>query len=67
MKEAKLGMGEMGARFLEEGREWKLPDLLHAQDLVLWGGSEEDLKPMTGRFDQVCRGKDLKIYNDKAR
>ena len=33
MKEVK--MARMGVRFLEEVREWRLPDLLYADDLVL--------------------------------
>ena len=28
MKEVKMGMGRSGVRFQEEGREWRLPDLL---------------------------------------
>ena len=40
---------------MEERREWKLPGLLYADDLVLRGKSEETLRPMVGRFVQVCR------------
>ena len=36
MKDVKMGMGRMGVRFLEKGREWRLPDLLYADDLILW-------------------------------
>ena len=32
--------------FLEEGREWRLPGLLYADDLVLCGKSEKYLKVM---------------------
>ena len=32
--------------FLEDGREWRLPVLLYADDLVLCGESEEDLRVM---------------------
>ena len=32
MKEVKMGMGRRGVRFMEEGREWKLPGLLYADD-----------------------------------
>ena len=39
-----MGMGRRGVRFLEDGREWSLPDLLHADDLVLCGELEEDLR-----------------------
>ena len=37
MKKAKMGMGRRGVRFQEEGREWRLPGLLYADDLVLCG------------------------------
>ena len=37
MKEAKMGMGRMGGKFLEEGRDWRLPGLLYVDDLVLFG------------------------------
>ena len=49
MKEVKMKMWRMGVRFLEEGKEWRLPGLLHADDLVLCGQSEEDLKEMRVR------------------
>ena len=37
------------------GREWRLPGLLYAHDLVLCGESENDLMVMVGRFAEVCR------------
>ena len=37
-------------RFQEEGREWRLPVFLYANDLVLCGESKEDLRVMVGRF-----------------
>ena len=37
MKDVKMGMGRMRMRFQKEGREWRLPDLLYADDLVLCG------------------------------
>ena len=33
----KMGMGRMRLRFLEEGRKWRLPGLLCADDLALCG------------------------------
>ena len=57
LKEVKMGMGRRGARFREEGREWRLLGLLCADDLLLWGESEEDLKAMVGLFIEVCRRK----------
>ena len=35
IKEVKMVMRRMGVRFLKEGREWRLPGLLYADDLVL--------------------------------
>ena len=43
-------------RFLEEvGGEWRLPDLLYVDDLVLCGKLEEDLQVMVGHFVEVYR------------
>ena len=67
MKEVKVGMERMGVRFLEEGREWRLPGLLYANDLVLCGESEEDLKVMVERFVDVCRRRGLKVNADKSK
>ena len=41
--------GKEGMRFLEEEREWRLPGLVYANDLVLFDESEH-LKAMVGRF-----------------
>ena len=61
MKEVKMGMRRRGVSFLEDGKEWRLPGLLYAEDLVLCGASEEDLRVMLGRFAVVCRRKALKV------
>ena len=39
-------MRKRGVRFMEEGREWRLPGLLYASDVVRYGESEEDLRAM---------------------
>ena len=54
----KVKMG-MGSEVLEDGREWRLPGLLDADDLVLCGESEEDLRAMMGQFAEVCRWREL--------
>ena len=46
MKEVKMGIGRRGVRFLEDGREWILPDLLYVDYLFLCGVSEENLRVM---------------------
>ena len=45
-------------RFQEEGREWRLLGLLYADDLVLCGESEEDLKAILGDF-MKCEGEEV--------
>ena len=39
IKEVKIAMGKMGVSFLMDGREWRLPGLFYADDLVLCGES----------------------------
>ena len=67
MKEVKMGMGRRGVRFLEDGREWGLPGLLYADDLVLCGESDLDLRVMVGQFNVVCRRRELKVYASKSK
>ena len=54
-------MGRRGVRFQEDIREWRLPDLLHADDLVLYGVLEEDLRVMVRQFTGVCKRRGLKV------
>ena len=50
MKGVKVGMRRMGVRVLEEEREGRLLDLSYADELDLWGESEENLRVRMGRF-----------------
>ena len=43
------------------GRDWRLPGLLYADDLVLCGELEDDLRAMVEHFVEVCRRKGLKV------
>ena len=54
-----MGMGRR-----EDGR---LSGLLYADDLVLCGKSEEDLRVIVGCFAEVCRRRGLKIMQVRAR
>ena len=63
MKEVKMWMGKRGVSFLGDGREWRLPGLLYATDLVLRGESKEDLRAMV----EVCRRRGLKINAGKSK
>ena len=66
MKEVKMGMGRRGVSFLEDGREFRLPGLLYADDLVLCGEAE-NLRVMVGRFAEVCRRRGLKVNACKSK
>ena len=61
MDDVKMGMERRGMRFLEDGRGWRLPGLLYADDLVLCGKSEENLKAMIGGFAEVCKRREVKV------
>ena len=67
MKEVKMGIGRRGVSFLEDGREWRMPGLLYAEDLVQCGESEEDLRVMVGRFAEVCRRRGLKVNEGESK
>ena len=67
MKDGNMGMGRKGVRFQEERREWRLPGLLYADDLVLCGESEEDLRTMLGWFIEVCRRRGLIVNGGKSK
>ena len=55
IKELKMGMGRRGVSLMEDEREWRLPSLFYADDLVLCDEWEDDLRMMVGRFVKVCR------------
>ena len=62
------GDGEDGdERFMEEGREWRLPGLLYADNLVMYGDWKEDLKVMVDHFVEVCRRRGVKVNGDKSK
>ena len=51
----------------KERREWRLPGLMYANDLVLCGESEEDLRMMVRCFVEVCRRRGLKVNAVKSK
>ena len=67
MKELKMGMGKRGVSFMEDEREWRLPGLLYADDLVICGESEENLRVMVGQFAELCRRRELKVNAGKSK
>ena len=44
-----------------------MPELLYADDLVLCGESEEDLRSRVGRFVEACRRGGLKVKVGKSK
>ena len=67
MMEWNMGIGRKGERFQEEAREWRLPGLLYADNLVLCGESEVDLRAIGGSFIEVCRRRGLKVSAGKSK
>ena len=57
----------MAAQCIYGWREWRLPGLLYADDSVLFGESEEDLRVMVGRCVEVCRRRGLKVISGKKK
>ena len=53
--------------FLEVRRERKSPSLLYADDLVLCGEWEENLRAMVGHFVEVCRRRGLQVNTGKSK
>ena len=54
-------------RFQEEGREWRLPGFLYADDMVLCGESEVDLREIVRHFVEVCKRRHLKVNAGKSK
>ena len=50
-----------------DGRKWRLPHLLYANDLALCGKLKEDLRALVECFVEVCRRKGLKDNADKSK
>ena len=44
-----------------------MPGLFYADDLILCGESEKDLRVMVVRFPEMCRRKELKVSAVKSR
>ena len=66
-EEGEDGDGKKGSEIPVGGREWRLPGLLYANDMILCGESKEDLRAMVGRFVEVCRRRDLKVNPCKSK
>ena len=61
----KMGMGRRGSE--NPGGEERMEIIFHADDLVLYGESEKDLRAMVGRFVEVCRRRGLKVNAGKSK
>ena len=44
-----------------------MPGILYANDLVLCGELEEDLRVMVGQFAQTCRKRRMKVNAGKSK
>ena len=62
-----MGIRRREVRFLEKGREGRLPGLLYRYDLVLCGESKEELRAMVGLFVGACRKRILIVNEGKSK
>ena len=67
LMKVKMGKERRGVRFLDDGKEWTLLGLLHADDLALCRKSEGDLWAMVGWFVEVSWTRGLKINAGKSK
>ena len=54
-------------RMVVNRREWRVPCLLYANDLVLCSESEEGLRKLVERFGSVCKRRGLTVNTDKSK
>ena len=57
----------MGLRFLDKWNELRLAVILCADDMILCGELEGDLKTIVGHIVAVCRRSGLKVNEDKSK
>ena len=51
----------------ENGREWRLNQLLFADDTALLADSEEKLRQLVEEFGRVCSRRKLKVNESKSK
>ena len=71
MKEENMGMGKRGVSYMEDGREWRLPSLSYADDLVLYNKSEENLRVIASKSNVMIlngeEGLECEVHVDGIR
>ena len=68
MREMTATVGEVGVEMVgENGEEWKLNQLLFADDTALVAESEEALQRLVGEFDRVCSRRKLRVNVGKSK
>ena len=67
MKEWKMRIQGEGAELNENGKLWKVPSCLYADDAVLFAESEEKLQRMVSEFNCVCERRKLKVNAGKSK
>ena len=68
MREMNARVGEVGVEMVGgNGEEWKLNQLLFADDTALVAESEEALQRLVGEFDRVCSRRKLRVNVGKSK
>ena len=67
MKEVKQGMSNKGVQLVCGKIEWRISDLLYADDVAFVAESGSELNEMVNKFNRVCIRRGLKINADKSK
>lgn len=54
-------------KLIENEREWSVPCLLYAVDLILCSESKENLRVLVERFFRVCKRRGMQVNVDKSK
>ena len=69
MREVKRECMEEGLKLQSEkgGVQWRVNMLLHGDDTVLMGETEESLQRLVTSFDRICRKRKVRINGDNSK
>ena len=54
-------------KLIENEREWSVPCLFYAVDLILCSESKENLRVLVERFFRVCKRRGMQVNVDKSK
>jgi len=67
MKEVRMGTRNIGVRLEVNGNEWRVSDLLYADDVVFMSETEAELRSMIECFNNVSNRRGLRVNASKSK